>query len=387
MKPAQRAAKIRHTLQKIHEGYQVGFAGQPRLTRAPGQLDAWVSQIKGLSPRVKALPPQTRSELTELSRQRIDLYQREANAIRTSQQMNPASKIAYGHIEWANLHSDRYQRHFAGQSRNTRDGSLLSDLSVEAQVWLEQAQSHFESHRDELVESASQDLEQRIQRLQESEEMYQKELKAITEAQKSGTAQERADLLAYLANQCFQTYRAHFAGQSRQSRNLSTLERVNTQLEMIAQQMQDLLNGEGDQLEDRARAERNLQIVTDNLTGYQAEEQEIDNAQQTLDYHGWVKVLSEAAQGVYDTYSEHFANKPRRGCDPVLLGHLCDRLYDVATQLRPFVEYSTEQEERGALLMMLDQLRLYHREYNLVREATQTTSSDAQESPADDTVH
>jgi hypothetical protein len=382
VKPAQRAAKIRHTLQKIQEGYQVGFAGQPRLTRAAGQLDAWVAQLKGISPRIKTLPPQIRHELTELLRQRIDLYQREASSIRESQQMNAVSRVAYGHIEWANLHGDRYQRHFAGQSRNTRDGSLLSDLTVEAQVWLEQAQEHFNTNQADLTESATQDLEDRIKRLKESEGMYQKELKAITEVQKPEVAQEHADLLAYLANQCFQTYRAHFAGKSRQSRNLSTLERINTQLEIIGQHMEDLISTSRDDLEDVERVERNLKIVTDNLTGYQAEEQEIDNAQQTLDYSGWVKVLGDAAQSVYDEYSENFANKSRQGCDPVLLCHLCDRLYDIAVQLRPFVEYSTEREERGLLLMMLDQLRLYHREYNLVREATQD-----QESESDNTVH
>ena len=64
-------------------------------------------------------------------------------------------------------------------------------------------------------------------------------------------------------------------------------------------------------------------------------------------------------------------NKPRSGCDPLLLSQLCDRLYDAATQLRPFVEYSPEAEERGLLLLMLDQLRLYHREFGLVTDAVQ----------------
>ena len=369
MKPAQRAAKIRHALQTMHEGYQVGFAGQPRLTRAAGQLDAWVAQLQGFSPRVKSLPPAERGELSTLIKARVELYQREAKAVRAAQQMNPASRAAYVHIEWANLHSDRYARHFAGQARNTRDGSLLSDLSVEAQVWIEQAQGHLDQHGDELIDVARDDLAQRIERLQESETMYQSELKAITDAQKQGSAQERADLLAYLANQCFQTYRAHFAGQSRSSRHLGTLERLNTQLELVAQQMGELLKSERAELEDAERAERNLEIVQQNLTSYQGEEDEVDRAQRGLDYGGWVKTLSEAAQKVYNDYSENFANKPRAGCDPELLCQLCDRLYDVAAQLRPFVEYSTEVEERGALLMMLDQLRLYHRELGLVREA------------------
>ena len=372
MKPAQRAAKVKQTLQHIHAGYQVGFAGQPRLTRSPGQLDAWVTQLKSLSTQIRALPPGSKAELMELTKRRIKLYQAEATAIREAQQMNAFSQVAYGYIEWANLQGDRYQRHFAGQSRNTRDGNLLSELIVDAQVWTQQAQDHLNSSKDELSTEALTDLESRIERMRESEEMYQSELKAITESQqKSGTAQERADLFAYLANRCFETYRAHFADQPRSSRRLSTLERVNTQLEVISDQMASIISHEGDQLEDRSRAERNLEIVRNNLESYQKEERSIDQAQLSLDYDGWVDTLSKAGEAVYQSYSQHFANQPRKDCDPELLCMLCDRLYDIACQLRPFVEYSTELEERSQLLVMLDQLRLYHRELVLVRQATQ----------------
>ena len=370
MKPAQRAAKIRHTVQQLHNGYQVGFAGQPRLTRAAGQLDAWVAQLKSLSPQVKALPPQFRKELDEQIKSRVSLYTKEAEAIRQAQEINVVSQVAYGFIEWANLHSDRYQRHFAGQSRNTRDGSLLSELIVEAQVMLQQAREHLESNRSELVESAVSDLENRIERLAESEQMYQSELKAITEAQEeAGSAQERADLYAHLANNSFALYRSHFSGHPRNSRRLATLERCNAQLDLIAGLMQGVISGSSSALEDADRAKKNLEIVQQNLTGYKEEERQIDLAQNQLDYNGWVKGLSEAAQKVYAEYGENFANKPRSSCDPQLLCDLCDKLYDLAVQLRPFVEYSPEFEERGALLLMLDQLRLYHREFGLVTEA------------------
>ena len=150
--------------------------------------------------------------------------------------------------------------------------------------------------------------------------------------------------------------------------------------------MGELLKSERAELEDAERAERNLEIVQQNLTSYQGEEDEVDRAQRGLDYGGWVKTLSEAAQKVYNDYSENFANKPRSGCDPELLCQLCDRLYDVAAQLRPFVEYSTEVEERGALLMMLDQLRLYHRELGLVREA-RGEGAQGGDAQGDETVH
>jgi hypothetical protein len=370
MKPAQRAAKLRHSVQQLHNAYQVGFAGQPRLTRAAGQLDAWVTQLKTLSTQAKVLPPQFKKEIASLIQDRIKLYQSEAKAIRTAQELNIVSQVAYGHIEWIKLHSDRYQRHFAGQSRNTRDGSLLSELIVEAQVWLQQAKDHLEANQGQLEESAAQDLASWIERVGESEAMYQEELKKITEAQQEqGTAQERADLYAFMANQCFQLYRAHFSGHPRNSRRLATLERCNSQLDLIAGLMQGVISKEKSGLEDAQRAEANLDIVQKNLAGYQEEERQVDMAQTQMDYNAWVKSLGEAAQKVYQDYTENFANKPRSGCDPQLLGHLCDRLYDIAIQLRPFVEYSPEPEERGLLFLMLDQLRLYHREFGLVTEA------------------
>jgi hypothetical protein len=133
--------------------------------------------------------------------------------------------------------------------------------------------------------------------------------------------------------------------------------------------MQGVISKEKSGLEDAQRAEANLDIVQKNLAGYQEEERQVDMAQTQMDYNAWVKSLGEAAQKVYQDYTESFANKPRSGCDPQLLGHLCDRLYDIAIQLRPFVEYSPEPEERGLLFLMLDQLRLYHREFGLVTEA------------------
>ena len=373
MKPAQRAAKLRHSIQQLHNAYQVGFAGQPRLSRAAGQLDAWITQLKSLAAQAKVLPPQFKKEINTLIKSRVKLYQDEAEAIRSAQELNIVSQVAYGHIEWIKLHSDRYQRHFAGQARNTRDGSLLSELIVEAQVWLQQAKDHLESNRNELEELSRKDLVNWIERMNDSESMYQEELKKITQAQQEhGSAQERADLYAFLANQCFQLYRTHFSGHPRSSRRLATLERCNGQLDLIASLMKTVLSKNKSELDNLDRAKANLDIVEKNLTGYQEEERQVDLAQTQLDYNGWVKNLGEAAQKVYEDYSENFANKPRGGCDPELLGQLCDRLYDIAIQTRPFVEYSPEPEERGVLFLMLDQLRLYHREYGLVTEAVNT---------------
>ena len=214
--------------------------------------------------------------------------------------------------------------------------------------------------------------------------MYQSELKAITDAQSAGSPQERADLCAHLANQCFKMYRAHFAGKSRTSRSFGTLEQLNTQLDLVREHLEGILSSSRAELEDVERAEKNLEIIKQNLSSYQAEESEVERAQATLNYDGWVDGLTQAAQEIYEEYREHFAGRPRSACDPELLCHLCDRLYDVASQLRPFVEHSTDDAERGALLMMLDQLRLYHREFNFVREA-RAESPESPESP--DTVH
>jgi hypothetical protein len=365
MKPDQRAAKIRFTLEQFQQSYQSQFAGQPRLSRDPRILDMWIARAEELIPQCKTLPKAAQTALLKTINDRISLYKKEAAAIRLSQKLNEASQAAYRYIEWSKLGTDRYERHFAGQSRNTRDSALLSELIVDAKLWVAKSQKHLSDHEDEFEENAKQDLEAEMDRLKERVVLYEGELKAIASAQSDGDSTQQSDLLAYLANQNFILYRAHFGGHPRNSRRLETLERVTSNLDAIRNHMKRL-HREG---LDTERHLQNLKVVEHNLKSYRAEEEKIQSTQNSMSYDQWIEALSEGAQKVHAMYQEEFAGKNRSTCDPVLLNVLCDQLYDLAYQMRPFIQSSPHPEERSLLQNTLDQFRVYHREYLLVSEA------------------
>ena len=372
MKPDQRAAKIRYTLEQFQQSYQSQFAGQPRLSRDPRILETWVARAEELIPQIKTLPRTTQNALLTTLNERISLYRKEAKAIRSSQELNEVSQTAYRYIEWSKLGTDRYERHFAGQSRNTRDSALLSELIVDAKLWVAKSQKHLSDHEDEFEESAQQDLQAEIDRLKERVVLYEGELKAVASAQSDGDSTQQSDLLAYLANQNFTLYRAHFGGLPRNSRRLETLERVTSNLDAIRNHMKRLQR-EG---LDTERHLQNLKVVEHNLNSYRSEEEQIQSTQNSMSYDQWIEALSEGTQKVHAVYQEEFAGKNRSTCDPVLLNVLCDQLYDLAYQMRPFLQSSPHAEERALLQNTLDQFRVYHREYLLVSEAVKERAPD-----------
>jgi hypothetical protein len=370
MNPAKRVAKLRQTIQQIHQGYQSNFAGQPRHSRDPRLLDTWVARLKTLQPQVKVLHPAHKTEIQSLLNDRVSLYQKESLAIKTLSEMSPPSRGVYQLLEWASLSNDRYARHFAGYSRNTRDPEILAELTADTKVWLSQAQEYMETFKEELSEPSQVDLEAHLQTLTDRIALYESELKAIDEAQSKGTAEERSGLYGLLANACFETYRSQFQGHSRLSRRVETLERLISRLEQIQSSMRGLKTAGGDP------NLKNLEIVTKNLEGYQQEIIEIEGAQSGMSYDDWITQLNEATDKVMSDYQTHFSGKNRSTCDPNLLRHFCDRLYDIAFQLRPFLQVASTSEQSAQFQRLLDHLRLYHREYHLVKQAIAATADE-----------
>ncbi len=380
--PQQRAAKLRHSAQELHNNYEAGFAGQPRVSRNAALLDEWAARLKGLRGELKGLPKGLHDELSELLTQRTELYTREASAIRALQALGGPSQRAYGVIEWVGLADERYQRHFAGFSRNTRDLNLLSELILDASELHAQAEELMGGAGGALEGPAAEDLGAQLKRLQDNIKLYESERAAISEARAQGKPEERAGLLAFLANESFGVYRHQFQGHPRSSRRLSTLSRVVSTLTYILEQMR-LLERAGFTEESHVR---NIGVVAQSLEAYTKELDEVQRAQDALGFDEWVSQLAAAAQRVHDDYRAQFAAKPRAGCDPEALRQLCDRLFDVAHQLRPLVHDSPEPQERGLLQMTLDSLRLYHREWRLVRDAVAQQQAAQQQAAQQDEV-
>jgi|LauGreDrversion4_2_1035121.scaffolds.fasta_scaffold287856_1 hypothetical protein len=372
--PQQRAAQLRHTAQELHNQYEAGFAGQPRVSRNPGLLDEWATRLKGLRGSLQGLPKGLHDELSALLSERVDLYTRESEAIRVLQSLGAPSQRAYGVIEWVGLIDERYQRHFAGFSRNTRDLNMLSELILDSSELHAQTEALLSGVGGALEGPASEDLAAQRKRLEENIALYESERAAISAARLEGKPEERAGLLAFLANEAFGVYRHQFQGHPRASRRLSTLSRVVSTLTYILEQMR-LLERAGF---TEASHVGNIGVVAQSLETYQREVAEVSRAQDALGFDDWVKQLAEAAQRVHDDYKAHFAGKARAGCDPELLRHLCDRLFDVAYQLRPLVHDSPDLKERALLQMTLDSLRLYQREWRAVRDAVEKRRKESQ---------
>jgi|GEM_PF-510319 len=373
--PQQRAAKVRNAAQELHNHYEAGFAGQPRFSRNAALLDDWATRLKGLRRDLNGLPQGLHDELSKLLADRADLYTREAGAIRALQALGGPSQRAYAVIEWVGLADERYQRHFAGFSRNTRDINLLSELILDASALHAEAEELLSGVHGALEGTAPEDLGAQLKRLQDNIALYETERAAISETRAQGKPEERAGLLAFLANESFGVYRHQFQGHPRASRRLSTLSRVVANLTYLIEQMRQL---ERAGLKEESHV-RNIEVVAQSLNAYTQELGEVSRAQDALGFDGWVQQLGAAAQRVHDDYKAHFAAKPRAACDPELLRQLCDRLFDVSYQLRPLVHDSPDMQERALLQMTLDSLRLYHREWVLVRDAVAAQRKAAQE--------
>jgi hypothetical protein len=365
-------------IEEIHQIYQASFAGHPRISRNPEMLDTWSTRLKKMKKELKVLPKTQANDISEVIQSRMALYQKEAREIRLLQDLNFPSRKFYEFIEWVNLNHQRYQRHFAGQSRNTRDLGLLSELTLDLRMCLENLQELKTGFETELSDDLVQQLDQNLDLAQKRIQLYENESKAIRKVRTEGTLQQRADLLAYLANQNFKIYREHFLGKARRSRRLATLERVSDNLEQVQEYMELIIESglNQDQLQS------NLDVVKSNLKLYHDEQVQITQSQASMGYTDWMDTLKTSIEEISKSYQENFAGKARSSCDPNLLKSICDSLFDLAYQYEPFMTIDLDQRDEVIEIdgndlkrykLVLDQIRLYHQEWTWVSQAQVST--------------
>ena len=119
---------IERRLQAIHRQYDSHFAGQARVTRDPGMLDTMLEELLGVAPELDALSEEERAPLKGLLDERRALYEGEAKAIRETLD-DPRSLEIHRVQTWVEVSRWRYDRHFAGHSRLSRDLGLLAEMT------------------------------------------------------------------------------------------------------------------------------------------------------------------------------------------------------------------------------------------------------------------
>lgn len=350
---------ISKELEQLDNDYSANFAGQSRMTRDVGILDEIIGRGTDILKRIDQIPSVAQGpelvRVREAAARNLALYAQERNAIVRAQEVGPTFEDFSMEATSANLVFGRYGRHFAGKDRATRDLALLGELVDDLkQIDKRMAQLLTEAK----VQEFARDREVVVQNLQQ----YQKEITLIENAQKSGTPEERASILASLANAQFAVYQAHFAGEPRISRRPALLMRVISSLKSIRDRMVGFKDG-GLDLEFN---NKNIEVVTSRLEVYENELAEIRKLRQTTQMADIMGELGGAANKLFETYRTSFANKPRGQVDTELLGNLCDKLAEVRRQMSDLRRAEENDSNERNLDIVTEQLVMFEGEYEAV---------------------
>ena len=200
---------------------------------------------------------------------------------------------------------------------------------------------------------------------------YQKEIPLIENAQKSGTPEDRASVLATLANNQFAVYQTHFAGEPRISRRPALLMRVIASLKSIKERMVAFQEG-GLDLEFNTK---NIEVVTGRLEVYEKELAEIRKLRQTTQMADIMGELGGAANKLFEAYRTSFANKPRQQVDLDLLGGLCDKLGEIRRQMADMRRAEDNEMNDRNLEIVTEQLVMFEGEFEAVVAAKAQTAA------------
>ena len=356
-------------LEQIQQNYQHSFAGHPRASRKASLLLAWVTQLEEWMQQIKPFKSQAAQDLHTQIKGGIELYQKEYQLIVSLQKSNEAVRKSYDYIEWTNIIKQKYVRHFAGMSRVTRDIELLKEMILELKIHGTKIEKHQQNHAQELNDVLNDDLTQHFKDIQNEIALYTEELKQIHTAREELSEENKGNLWAELANHQFNLYRRHFSNRSRQSRRLDLLERVNLNLTYIRRNMEAVGSDFDLQLKNK-----NIAIVDQNMELYATEIENIQKVQNQMGYDEWVQTLKLAFDQVESEYTKDFAGQSRQTRNLIQIQQLADEAYDIAYQIKPFLQNSPHVEEQDLLRQVLDQVRNYHREFTLIQTAQSKSS-------------
>lgn len=349
-------AAQRALLDALTSQYQAHFAGQSRATRDAALMASMRDGAAYLVEVVTGLPSGVERDalLADALRAR-DLYVQEAAAIVQAQRQaqDPDFGEARRLTQWARLTARRYLRHFAGQSRTTRDtgllGELIGDLERLSEDVAALAQTFTSPELDETRAMVDNNLR-----------LYRTERDEIHAARAQLSADQQVDTLAQLANAQFQVYADHFAGKSRSSRRPVLLERVIDNLQQARAQMLGLATSNP----ELPNNTKNAEIVQGRLEFYQSELIEIRKSRESAQFDDLVGSLGGAANQVFDEYKQHFAGHDRKTRELARLSKLCDQLYEVAHQMDDLDRVKENTTNVANLNIVLDNLNMYENEFD-----------------------
>lgn len=351
-------------LEQVDREYATDFAGHSRLTRDVDQIDRMIKRTASVVSQIEKIPAAAQGpdlqRMREAASASLTLYKNEKVAILQAQEVGPAFEQFSVEATAANFTFGRYLRHFAGQDRSTRDVALLGELVDDLR--------QIDKRMTALLETApkgAQDFTKDRAVVRENLAQYTKEIELIEAAQKSGTPEEQASVLATLANNQFAIYQLHFAGEPRISRRPALMMRVVGTLKKVRERMAALkTSGLSVEFNDK-----NMGIVDDRLGVYENELAEIRKLRQATSMTDIMGELGGAANKLFEQYRTNFADKPRTSADPQLLSNLSDKLGEVRRQMADLARAEESEMNLKNLDIVTEQLVMFESEFEQVVRA------------------
>lgn len=256
--------------------------------------------------------------------------------------------------------SAEYDARFAGQSRVTRDLNDLNGLVRRAQQLLQDLEKLPKSKDRTELEGTARD----------AVNLYDAERKEIMKARSLGPGFEEFSTLRGEANFVFSKYHRHFAGKSRNTRDLGLLAEMIDDLENVQESMNEL----APELKGQPGVEDDLKLVADNIAMYKSERGEIIESRAVGTDDEQASALAEIANGQFNLYEHHFAGKSRATRRPELLQRMIDNLTQVLDRMKTLQGKGLRAEYNEQNISIVEQsLGTYRSELEEIRKARQAT--------------
>jgi hypothetical protein len=361
---------VDNELKELEKAYDAAYSGKDRSAADPAGIEAFIARADQAIASLAALGALTASDnsaaLLKALEDRKAFFKRELELVRAARELGPTFERFGFEGAAANFVFDRYGRHFAGQSRDTRDLGLLRELLEE----LKQIRKRMLAIGGKKMPDA---LLKDVEVVSSNIERYQVEEREIPRAQASGTPEQQGDRLAALANAQFGVYQKFFAGQSRVTRRPALLVRVIDNLKRYKTAMFDLKNkGLASQANDG-----NLGIVDGRIKAYETELAEIRKVRSQIKLADIMGSLGGAANELFEEYRKDFAEKDRTTVSLEQLGDLIDKLDEIRRQMEELGRVEKNEMNVKNLEVCRDYQASWVREHQMVRAAQQAAASSA----------
>lgn len=264
--------RFRRRLALAKSLYSRHFAGQNRATRDLGLLDELIEGLDDAVAHLRGLEAEGNEDYVgdrQTLEVQADTYREERNEIARAQATLDTPARADLLAQLANAQFAVYQRHLAGQARVSRRPELLARV-VRA---LESVSQQMRDGEFDALESRA-DHDANIAIVDERLGAYREELQAIREVREDTPRRELIGSLGAAANDLMATYREHFAGKDRKTRDRELMARLADQMIEIELQMTEL---DAEHPDDTNA--KNLGIVRQQIDLYTEEWTKIGEAQ------------------------------------------------------------------------------------------------------------